>query len=192
MGTFDFMAQIHHVYTMSSRPVLTEMSIPFCTSYFSDLWTLASSTMSCEGQPHTTIISPTFVSHVGYGSTTSDSHVEYQQPTTTSHDGGTSLVILSHTADTSPTSASHVGDSSPTSTSHVGDFLLAFASHARRMSQATASHAGGIHTIENTRHIRHNSKFLYRLCKGYHLTCLCPTTTMVQEVWSFPQGPSRF
>jgi hypothetical protein len=33
MGIFDFMALIHHVYTMSSRPILTGRSIPFHTSY---------------------------------------------------------------------------------------------------------------------------------------------------------------
>ena len=49
MGTFDFMAPIHHVYAMSSRPVLSMRSIPFCTSYFSDPWTLPSPTSSCEG-----------------------------------------------------------------------------------------------------------------------------------------------
>jgi hypothetical protein len=144
MGTFDFMTPSHHVYAMSSRLVSKGRSIPFHTSYFSDPWTLPSSTVSCEGQPHTVIISPTSVGHVGDGSTTSASHVEYQQPTTASHAGGTSLVIARHTAHTSPTSAIHVGDSSPasashvghsspTSASHVGDLLLASASHVRSM-----------------------------------------------------------
>jgi hypothetical protein len=31
---------------------------------------------------------------------------------------------------------------------------------------------------------------LCRLYKGDHLTRLCPATTMVQEAWSFPRGPS--
>jgi hypothetical protein len=190
MGTFDFTTPIHHIYAMSSRPISTGRSIPFHTSYFSDPWTLPSSTSSCEGQPHTGIISPTSVSHVGDGSTTSASHVEDQQPATASHAGGTSLVISSHTAHTSPTSASHVGDSSPTSASHVGDFLLASASHAGSMSPATASHAGGIHMIEKPRCVRHKPKFLCRLCKGDHLTHLCPATVVVQEAWSFPRGPS--
>jgi hypothetical protein len=133
MGTFDFMTPSHHVYAMSSRLVSKGRSIPFHTSYFSDPWTLPSSTVSCEGQPHTVIISPT-----------SASHVEYQQQTTASHARGTSLVIARHTAHTSPTSAIHVGDSSPasashvghsspTSASHVGDLLLASASHVRSM-----------------------------------------------------------
>jgi hypothetical protein len=52
MGTFDFMAPIHHVYAMSSRPVSSERSVPFHTSYFNDPWTLPSSTTSCEGQSH--------------------------------------------------------------------------------------------------------------------------------------------
>jgi hypothetical protein len=174
MGTFDFMASIHHVYAMSSRPILTERSISFHTSYFSDTWTLPSSTTSCEGQSHTGIISPTSVSHVGYWSTTSASHVEDQQPATASHVGGMNLVISSHTAHTSPTYASHVGDSlptfaghvgnsSPTSASHVGDFLLSSASHAESMSSVVAIHVGGIHTIEKPRHVKHKPKFLCRI-----------------------------
>jgi hypothetical protein len=49
MGTFDFSIPRHHIYAMSSRHVLTRRSIPFRTYYFSDLWTLPSSTSSCEG-----------------------------------------------------------------------------------------------------------------------------------------------
>jgi hypothetical protein len=50
MGTFDFSAPSHHVYAMSSRPVLIGRSIPFCTYYFSDPWILPSLTSSCEGE----------------------------------------------------------------------------------------------------------------------------------------------
>jgi hypothetical protein len=190
MGTFKFVTPSHHIYAMSSRPVSTGRSIHFRTSYFSDPWTLPSSTSPCEGQPHTGIISPTSISHVGDWSTTSTCHVEYQQPATTTHVGGTSLVIASHTAHTSPTSVIHVGDSSPTSARHVGDLLLPSTSHVGNMSPATTSHAGGIHTIENPRHVRRKPKFLCRLYKGDHLTCLCPATFAVQEVWSFPRSPS--
>jgi hypothetical protein len=49
MGTFNFMAPIHHVYAMSSRLVSSERSVPFRTSYFKDPWTLPSSNSSCEG-----------------------------------------------------------------------------------------------------------------------------------------------
>jgi hypothetical protein len=175
---------------MSSRPVSTGRSIHFHTSYFSDPWTLPLPTASCEGQSHTGIISPTSISHVGDRSTTSTSHVEYQQPVATIHAGGTGLVIASHTAHTSPTSTSHVGDPSPTSVSHFGDFLLVSASHAGSMSLATASHARGIHMIDKFRHVRRKPNFLCRICKGDHLTHLCPATTVVQEAWSFPGGPS--
>jgi hypothetical protein len=58
MGTFDFMALIHHVYAMSSRPVSSERFVPFCTSYFNDPWTLPSSTSSCEGQSHAGMAMP--------------------------------------------------------------------------------------------------------------------------------------
>jgi hypothetical protein len=47
MGTFNFMTSSHHIYAMSSRPASIGRSIPFCTSYFSDPWTLPSSTTSC-------------------------------------------------------------------------------------------------------------------------------------------------
>ena len=49
MGTFNFSAPNHQVYAMSSRSVSTGRSIPFLTSYFDDLWTLPSPTLSCEG-----------------------------------------------------------------------------------------------------------------------------------------------
>jgi len=39
MGTFNFMAPIHHVYAMSSRLISSERSAPFRTSYFDDPWT---------------------------------------------------------------------------------------------------------------------------------------------------------
>jgi hypothetical protein len=58
------------------------------------------------------------------------------------------------------------------------------------MSPATASHVGGIHTIEKPRRIRRKPKFLCRICKGDHLTHLCPATVVVQEAWSLPGGPS--
>jgi hypothetical protein len=53
MGTFDFVAPIHHIYPMSSRYSSSMRSIPFRTSYFNYPWTLPSSTVSCEGQSHT-------------------------------------------------------------------------------------------------------------------------------------------
>jgi hypothetical protein len=39
MGTFDFVAPIHHIYAMSSRSSLLMRFVPFCTSYFNDHWT---------------------------------------------------------------------------------------------------------------------------------------------------------
>jgi hypothetical protein len=58
MGTFDFMAPIHHVFAMSSRLVSSEMSGPFHTSYFNDPWTLPSLTSSCEGELHAGMAMP--------------------------------------------------------------------------------------------------------------------------------------
>jgi hypothetical protein len=58
MGTFDFSASIHHVYTMSSRPSSVGRSIPFHTSYIGDPWTLPSLNSSCEGQSHAGMAMP--------------------------------------------------------------------------------------------------------------------------------------
>jgi hypothetical protein len=44
--------------------------------------------------------------------------------------------------------------------------------------------------IEKPRRVRRKPKFLCRLCKGDHLTRLCPATVVVQEAWSLPGGPS--
>jgi hypothetical protein len=58
MGTFNFLAPNHQVYSMSSRPVLNGKSIPFCASYFDDPWTLPSLTLSCEGDLHAGMAMP--------------------------------------------------------------------------------------------------------------------------------------
>jgi hypothetical protein len=42
LGTFDFVASIHHIYSMSNRYSLLVRSVPFHTLYFSDPWTLPS------------------------------------------------------------------------------------------------------------------------------------------------------
>jgi hypothetical protein len=52
MGTFDFVALVHHIYAMSSRFGSSMRYVPFHTSYFNDPWTLPSLTMSCEVQSH--------------------------------------------------------------------------------------------------------------------------------------------
>jgi hypothetical protein len=66
MGTFDFVAPIHHIYSMSSRSSSSTMSIPFHTSNFNDPWTLPSPTMSCEGQSHTGMEMPLSVTKIAY------------------------------------------------------------------------------------------------------------------------------
>jgi hypothetical protein len=60
------------------------------------------------------------------------------------------------------------------------------------MSLATSVHTKGIHTIDKPRHIKRNPKFLCRLFKGDHLTCLCPATTVVQEAQFLSDIPSGF
>ena len=66
MGTFNFVAPSHHVYAMTSRPVSTERSIPFHTSYFSDPSTLPSPTLSCEGQLHVGMAMPLLAAEIVY------------------------------------------------------------------------------------------------------------------------------
>jgi hypothetical protein len=107
-----------------------------------------------------------------------------------SHVGGKKPVVAIHVGGMTLVTASHTGKTSPTSTSHVGDQLLASASHVGSMSLATTSHVGGIDTIEKPRCIGRNPKFLCILCKGYHLTHLCPAIVMVREAWSLSDGPS--
>ena len=45
MGSFDFMAPIHHIHAISSRSSLSMRFVPFRTSYFNDPWTIPSPTM---------------------------------------------------------------------------------------------------------------------------------------------------
>jgi hypothetical protein len=96
------------------------------------------------------------------GQSTSASHVG-KHPTSASHAGGKSPVTASHTGNRSVASASHVIDQSPTSASHVGD-----------VQPTTASHVGGIDSVEKPRWIGCKPKFPCNICKGDHLTHLCP------------------
>jgi hypothetical protein len=66
MGTFDFSAPNHQVYSMSSRSVSTARSVAFCTSYFDDLWTLPSPTLSCEGKLHAGMAMPLLAAEITY------------------------------------------------------------------------------------------------------------------------------
>jgi hypothetical protein len=66
MGTFDFMAPIHHIYAMSSRYASLMRFIPFCTLYFNNHWTLPSLVVSCEGQSHTRMAMPLSEIEIAY------------------------------------------------------------------------------------------------------------------------------
>jgi hypothetical protein len=66
MGTFDFVAPIHHIYTISSGSSSSMRFVPFRTSYFNDPWNLPSPTMSCEGQSHIGMEMPLSVAEVAY------------------------------------------------------------------------------------------------------------------------------
>jgi hypothetical protein len=86
---------------------------------------------------------------------------------------GESPVTAIHTSNRSIASTSNVINSSSTSASHVGDVKL-----------ATAIHVGGIYSIEKPKRIRCKPKFLCKLCKGDHLTHLCPDIPEVHRLWS--------
>jgi hypothetical protein len=172
-GGYHIVGHGHGVYQNSSWPTISQ------NQSFPEPWPqIPQPSTACHvgsTSPvivsHTGIISPIYASHVGYRSKTSASHVEDQQPTVACHVGGTTIVTASHIAQTSPTFAIHA------------------TIHAGRMSLTIASHVGGIDTIENPGHIGRKTMFLCRLCKGGHLTRLCPTTTVVQEEQSLSDSP---
>ena len=64
----------------------------------------------------------------------------------------------------------------------------AIAGQARGTSLATIVHASGSNTIENPNKIGCKPKFPCKLCKGYHLTYLCPVLSDARRVWSQSQG----
>jgi hypothetical protein len=70
------------------------------------------------------------------------------------------------------------------STSQVIYPSLASASHVGDVKLATASQAGGINSIEKPRQIGHKPKFPCKICKGDHLTHMCPGIPKVQRLWS--------
>jgi hypothetical protein len=128
--------------------------------------------------------SPTYASHVGDRSSNSTSHVEHQHSASSSHAGGKHPPSASHAGGKRPVPSSHTGnrsvafaihaiDSSPTSASHVGD-----------VKPTTASHAVGIHYVEKPIWIGCKPKFPCKICKGDHLTHLCPDIPEVQILWS--------
>jgi hypothetical protein len=66
MGSFDFMAPIHHIHAISSESSSSMRYVPFHTSYFNDPWTLPSPTMSYEGQSHIGMEMPLSTTKVVY------------------------------------------------------------------------------------------------------------------------------
>jgi hypothetical protein len=66
MGTFNFMALIHHVYAMSSRLISSKRFVPFHTSYFKDPWTLPSLNAYYEGRSHVVMVMPLSATEIVY------------------------------------------------------------------------------------------------------------------------------
>jgi hypothetical protein len=58
MGTFDIMEMIAYINSISGENSSSMRSVPFCTSYFNDPWTLPSPTMSYEGHSHIRMAMP--------------------------------------------------------------------------------------------------------------------------------------
>jgi hypothetical protein len=112
------------------------------------------------------------------------SHVEYQHPTFASHVQAPNLCKSCwgkksiHTDNRSVASESCYRPS-PTSASHVGD-----------VQPTTASHAGGIDSVEKPRRIGCKPKFPCNICKGDHLTHLCPGLPEVRRLWSLSASSS--
>jgi hypothetical protein len=72
----------------------------------------------------------------------------------------------------------------------VRDELPASVTHVESMSPTIVSDVGDIHTIEKPQRIVRKPNFLCRLCKGGHLTCLCPTIVVLEEVQSLSDNSS--
>ena len=85
------------------------------------------------------------------------SHILVESPVSMSRNGGTIPISLGKQ---SLTSTSHVGDSPPT----------------------TASHVGGMDVDKKPRCRRFKPKFPCKICKGDHLTHLCPSISVVQRL----------
>jgi hypothetical protein len=122
--------------------------------------------------------------------TTSASHVEDQHPASASYAGGTHPPSASHAGGKSPVTASHTGNRSVASASHVIDPSLTSASHVGDVQPTTASHVGGINSVEKPRWIGRKPKFPCKICKGDHLTHLCPGIPEVQRLWSLSASSS--
>ena len=132
------------------------------------------------------------MSHVGDRSSTSTSHVEDQHPASASYAKGTHPPFASHARGKSPATASDTSNRYVASASHVIDPSLTSASHVGDVQPTTASHAGGIDSVEKPRQIGRKSKFPCNLCKGDHLTHLCPGILEVQRLWSLSARSSDF
>jgi hypothetical protein len=136
--------------------------------------------------------SPTSVSHVGDRSKISTSHIEDQHLASTSYAGGKNAPSASHAGGKHPVPASHTGNRSVASVSHVIDPSPTSAIHVGDVQPATAIHAGGIDSIDKLRWIGCKPKFPCKLCKGDHLTHLCPSLLEVQRLWSLSANSSDF
>jgi hypothetical protein len=68
--------------------------------------------------------------------------------------------------------------------SHTGVQQLTFASHVGDVKPTIISHAGGIDSVEKPRWIGRKPKFPCNICKGFHLTHMCPGIPEVRILWS--------
>jgi len=145
---------------------------------------------------HTRGISLVTASHTSNSSSTSASHVEDYPLASASHAGGTSLVTTSHASNSSSTSANHVGDEPLSATSHDGGMSHASkespssASHVQDSPQTTTGHVGRLEVDKKLGRRSFKPNFPCKICKGYHLTHLCPSIPEVQRIWSESKSSS--
>ena len=72
--------------------------------------------------------------------------------------------------------------------SHSRGKKLASRSHTKEKSPTIVSQVVCTHTIKKAMKIGHKPNFPYKICKGYHLTHLCPSIIEVWRMWSQYQG----
>jgi hypothetical protein len=122
--------------------------------------------------------------------TTYASHVEDQHPASASYARGTHPPSAIHAWGKSPVTASHTGNRSTASASHVINPSLTFVSHVGDVQPTILYSCWGIDSVEKPIWIGCKPKFPCKICKGDHLTHLCPGILEVQILWSLSASSS--
>ena len=94
---------------------------------------------------------------------------------------------MSHISVDSPAYERRAWGTSPIS---LGNVSLTFASHVQDSPRTTASFVGVMDVDKKPRRGSFKPKFHCKVCKGYHLTHLCPGIPKVQRIWSESESSS--